>query len=36
MYDRYTESYWSQALGTAIKGELTGYTLNLIPFDVIT
>lgn len=36
MYDRYTESYWSQALGTAVKGELTGYQLNLIPFDVIT
>ena len=36
MYDRYTESYWSQALGTAVKGKLTGYELNLIPFDVIT
>jgi hypothetical protein len=36
MYDRLTESYWSQALGTAVKGELTGYQLNLIPFDVIT
>jgi len=36
MYDRLTESYWSQALGTAVKGELTGYKLNLIPFDVIT
>ena len=36
MYDRYTESYWSQALGTAVKGDLTGYQLNLIPFDVIT
>ena len=36
MYDRYTESYWSQALGTAVKGELTGYELDLIPFDVIT
>ena len=36
MYDRYTESYWSQALGIAVKGELTGYELNLIPFDVIT
>ena len=36
MYDRYTESYWSQALGIAVKGELTGYQLNLIPFDVIT
>lgn len=36
MYDRFTESYWSQALGIAVKGELTGYKLNLIPFDVIT
>jgi hypothetical protein len=36
MYDRYTESYWSQALGMAVKGELSGYQLNLVPFDVIT
>ncbi len=36
MYDRLTESYWSQALGMAVKGELTGYQLNLVPFDVIT
>ena len=36
MYDRLTESYWSQALGLAVKGELTGTQLNLIPFDVIT
>lgn len=36
MYDRLTETYWSQALGQAIKGELTGQKLNIIPFDVIT
>ncbi|AJM92225.1 DUF3179 domain-containing protein [Nitrosopumilus piranensis] len=36
MYDRLTESYWSQALGKAVKGELTGYQLDLVPFDVIT
>jgi len=36
MYDRLTESYWVQALGTAIVGELTGYELEKIPFDVIT
>jgi hypothetical protein len=36
MYDRLTESYWSQALGMAVKGELSGYQLNIIPFDVIT
>ncbi len=36
MYDRLTNSYWSQALGKAIIGELSGYQLNIIPFDVIT
>lgn len=36
MYDRLTDSYWSQALGMAVKGELSGYELNLVPFDVIT
>ena len=36
MYDRLTDSYWSQALGMAITGELTGQTLDIIPFDVIT
>lgn len=36
MYDRLTDSYWSQALGQAIKGELAGQKLNIIPFDVIT
>jgi len=36
MYDRLTESYWSQALGLAVTGELSGHRLNLIPFDVIT
>ena len=35
MYDRLTESYWSQALGLAVTGELSGYTLDLVPFDVI-
>lgn len=36
MYDRLTNSYWSQALGQAITGELTGYELKAIPFDVIS
>lgn len=36
MYDRLTDSYWSQALGLAVKGDLTGYQLDLVPFDVIT
>ena len=35
MYDRLTNSYWSQALGKAIVGELTGYELSTIQFDVI-
>ncbi len=35
MYDRNTDSQWSQALGRAITGDLTGYELKRIPFDVI-
>ena len=35
MYDRLTGSYWSQGLGLAIKGELTGRELDKIPFDVV-
>ncbi|MBS3926311.1 MAG: DUF3179 domain-containing protein [Nitrosarchaeum sp.] len=34
MYDRNTGSQWSQALGIAITGEMTGHTLKRIPFDV--
>ena len=36
MYDRWTDSYWSQALGMAVTGELSGMQLETIPFDVIT
>ena len=36
MYDRWTESYWSQGLGIAVTGELAGTKLKTIPFDVIT
>ncbi len=36
MYDRWTESYWSQGLGMAVTGELSGMKLKAIPFDVIT
>lgn len=36
MYDRLTDSYWSQGLGIAITGELSGDSLDTIPFDVIT
>ncbi|MEX0764161.1 MAG: DUF3179 domain-containing protein [Nitrosopumilaceae archaeon] len=35
MYDRNTDSQWSQALGKAITGELAGYELKRIPFDVV-
>lgn len=35
MYDRNTDSQWSQALGKAITGELAGHELKRIPFDVI-
>ncbi len=35
MYDRLTNTYWSQALGSAIKGELAGRQLELVPFDLI-
>ncbi len=35
MYDRTTGTYWSQALGAAIKGELAGQRLGTVPFDVI-
>jgi peroxiredoxin len=33
MYDRETDSYWSQVLGEAIVGELTGMKLDLLPHD---
>ena len=36
MYDRWTDSYWSQGLGMAVTGELSGIKLKTIPFDVIT
>ncbi len=34
MYDRASESLWSQALGQAIVGEYAGKKLERIPFDV--
>ncbi|CAI9832509.1 MAG: DUF3179 domain-containing protein [Nitrosopumilus sp.] len=34
MYDRPTGSYWSQALGEAVRGELTGERLEPVPFDL--
>ena len=35
MYDRQTDSYWSQVLGEAIVGEMTGSKLNLLPHSNI-
>ncbi len=35
MYDRLTDSLWSEILGKAIVGELTGYELDRIPFDLV-
>ncbi len=34
MYDRSTESYWSQAMSQAIVGERAGHMLERVPFDV--
>lgn len=34
MYDKKTESFWSQGLGTAITGELAGQELKKMPFDI--
>ncbi|MGY3437243.1 MULTISPECIES: DUF3179 domain-containing protein [unclassified Marinovum] len=31
MYDRQTESWWQQAMGEAIVGDLTGATLDILP-----
>lgn len=36
MYDRLTESYWSQILGKAIVGEFAGRELTRIPLDSTT
>ncbi len=35
MYDRKTDSLWSQILGEAIVGAMTGTQLNVLPSDVI-
>ncbi|WP_367995943.1 DUF3179 domain-containing protein [Haloferax volcanii] len=36
MYDDRTNSLWSQVLATAIRGELTGETLSLLPSTIST
>lgn len=35
MYDRKTESLWSQILGEAIVGEMTGSQLKVLPSDMV-
>lgn len=35
MYDRKTESLWSQVLGEAIQGERTGEKLTVLPSDIV-
>ncbi|MFQ6010653.1 MAG: DUF3179 domain-containing (seleno)protein [Nitrososphaerales archaeon] len=35
MYDRKTNSYWSQVTGQAVVGELTGFALRQVPIDTI-
>lgn len=36
MYDRTTDSLWSQALGEAVVGEMTGTVLAHVPFQLLT
>jgi hypothetical protein len=36
MYDRQTESFWSQAVGEAVVGELVGAQLTYVPMQQIT
>ena len=35
MYDRLTETYWSQVLGQGIRGELAGVKLKTVPMDTV-
>jgi hypothetical protein len=36
MYDRLTNTYWSQLDGLAILGELTGWRLKMVSIDTVT
>lgn len=36
MYDRKTDTYWSQLDALAIVGELSGMKLNMVPVDTVT
>jgi hypothetical protein len=35
MYDRKSETYWSQVLGEAVMGDLTGIELTILPSDQV-
>jgi len=35
MYDRLSDSYWSQAIGKGIVGKYSGYDLKRVPFDLV-
>src|SRR5262249_25124585 len=36
MYDRQTESWWQQAIGRAIVGDLTGTQLTILPASIVS
>ncbi|MFQ5970561.1 MAG: DUF3179 domain-containing protein [Nitrososphaerales archaeon] len=36
MYDRPSETYWSQLIGEGIVGKYAGYTLDRVPLDVMS
>ena len=36
MYDRFSETLWSQLTGTAVVGELTGTELEVVPVEILT
>ncbi len=36
MYDRQTKSYWSQALGESVVGDMTGTKLKLLPYQNVS
>ena len=36
MYDRQTESWWQQAIGQAIVGDLTGTQLTILPASIVS
>ena len=36
MYDRFSDTLWSQLTGTAVVGELTGTELEIVPVEILT